>query len=279
VRKTPTKLGVHMLIKELLPFLETNKSEIKIHCAIGSKMKHEPLYRFTKGAFKEWQEDQNSKNFERQYILSIIYFNKGDWLFAGIYKSIKVTERTDGRFEYKTELMKIGKELIGRLIIGFDKDFRASYLKLENHIDDLIICEIFKKQYKLDPFPGFENVNISYELLTEIINENEQSWKSALSNVKGVYLISDRKTGKLYVGSAYGNDAFWTRWKKYTITGHGGNVLLKEILGKNNEEYAENFNFSILEIMKMNTDDTYIINRENFWKSILLTRIFGYNKN
>jgi hypothetical protein len=190
-----------------------------------------------------------------------------------------VTERTDGRFEYKTELINVGKDLIGRLIIGFDKDFRASYLKLENHIDDLKINEIFKKQYKLDPFPGFENVNISYGLLTEIINENEQSWKSALSNVKGVYLISDTKTGKFYVGSAYGNEAFWTRWKNYISTGHGGNVILKEILGKNNGDHAENFIFSILEIMKMNADDTYIINRENYWKNILLTRIFGYNKN
>ena len=209
----------------------------------------------------------------------MIFYKKGEWLFAGIYKNLDVIERPTGGYNYTTELVDVGKDLIGRLIIFFEKDFRASYLKLENHIDDLYLSEIFKKPYKLDPFPGFENVNVNYGLLKEIINENEQSWKSALSNVKGVYLISDQKSGKLYVGSAYGEEAFWTRWKSYVETGHGGNVLLKEILGVNSNEYLENFSFSILEIMKMNTDDSQIIDREMYWKNILLTRTFGYNKN
>jgi len=209
----------------------------------------------------------------------LIFYKRSEWLFAGIYKSLSVIERQPVGFRYTTELVDVGKELIGRLVIAFEKDFRASYLNLEKHIDDLYLSEIFKKPYKLDPFPGFENVNVNYGLLKEIINENEQTWKSALSNVKGVYLISDRKTGKLYVGSAYGEDAFWTRWKSYVETGHGGNVLLKEILGINSNEYLENFNFSILEIMKMNADDAQIINREVYWKNILLTRTFGYNKN
>jgi hypothetical protein len=268
-----------MLVKEILPFIETNQKKIKVHCAIGRINKSEPLYSFSKGTFKEWQDGQNNKNFERDFILSLIYYKRGEWLFAGIYESLDVIERNSGGYNYITELTDIGKDLIGRLVIFFEKDFRASYLKLENYIDDLLLSEIFKKRYKLDPFPGFENVNVNYSLLKEIINENEQSWKSALSNVKGVYLISDRKTGKLYVGSAYGEDAFWTRWKSYVETGHGGNILLKEILGVNANEYLQNFNFSILEIMKMHTDDAQIINREGYWKSILLTRTFGYNKN
>jgi hypothetical protein len=268
-----------MLIKELLSFIETNQRNIKIHCAIGRTNKFEPLYSFSKGTFKKWQEGQNNRNFERDFILSLIYYKKSEWLFAGIFKSLDVKEKKTGGFEYITELSDIGKDFIGRLIVSFKKEFRASYLNLENHIDDLYLSEISKKPYKLDPFPGFENVNVNYGLLKEIIIENEQSWKSALSNVKGVYLISDHKTGKLYIGSAYGEDAFWTRWKNYIETGHGGNILLKEILGANSVEYLENFNFSILEIMKMNTDDAQIINREVYWKNILLTRTFGYNKN
>jgi hypothetical protein len=268
-----------MLIKELLPFLETNQKNIKIHCAIGRSDKFEPLYSFSKGTFKEWQEGQNNKNFKRSFILSFIYYKKNEWLFVGIFKSLEVKQRATGGFEYLTELTDIGKDLIGRLVVSFEKDFRASYLNLEKHINDLYLSEISKKPYKLDPFPGFENVNVNYSLLKEIITENEQSWKSALSNVKGVYLISDQMTGKLYVGSAYGEEAFWTRWKNYTETGHGGNVLLKEILGINSNDYHGNFSFSILEIMKMNTDDSQIIDREVYWKNILLTRNFGYNKN
>lgn len=268
-----------MQIKSLLPFIEENQSNIKAHCAIGRIHKNEPLYQFAKGRFKEWQEDQNNKNFERDFILSLVYYKKNEWLFVGIYKRIDVHQMDNGEFHYNTELTGIGSDLIGKLVVRFEKDFRASYLKLEKFIDDLYLSEIFKKPYKLDPFPGYENVNICHDFLKEIINENEQSWKTALSNVKGVYLITDKKTGKLYVGSAYGEEAFWTRWKCYIETGHGGNVLLKEILGENNVEYAENFNFSILEMMKMNADDSHIIEREIFWKKVLLTQQFGYNKN
>src|SRR6266478_4609145 len=188
-----------MLVKEVLPFVETNQKKIKVHCAIGRINKFEPLYAFSKGSFKRWQDGQNNKNFGRDFILSLIYYKKGEWLFAGIYRSLDVVQRKSGGYDYITELTNIGEDLIGRLVILFEKEFRASYLNLENHIDDLFVSEITKRPYKLDPFPGFENVNVKYGLLKEIINENEQTWKSALSNVKGVYLISDQLTGKLYV--------------------------------------------------------------------------------
>lgn len=268
-----------MLIKSILPFLEEQKDNTKVHCAIGKHEKYEPLFVFTRGKFKEWQEDQNQKNFEREYILSLIFYNKNEWLFAGIYKSIYVVEGDNGRYRYSTELLDIGRELIGRLIIGFEKDFRASYLKLENHINHFNISEILKTPYTLDPFPGFENLNIRFSLLKEIIAQNEQTWKSALSNVKGVYMISDMATGKLYVGSAYGDQAFWTRWTNYIETGHGENVLLKELLGDKSIDYAENFSFSILEIMKLGTDNEHIKKREAYWKDVLLSRKYGYNKN
>src|SRR5438067_1426690 len=106
-----------MRIKEILPFIETNQKNIKVHCATGRPDKFEPLYSFSKGAFKEWQEGQNNKNFERNFILSLIYYKKGEWLFAGIFKSIGVKQRDACGFEYLTELTDIGKDLIGRLVI------------------------------------------------------------------------------------------------------------------------------------------------------------------
>ena len=41
----------------------------------------------------------------------------------------------------------------------------------------------------------------------------------------------------------------------------------------------KNFEYSILDIFKSTTDDQTIITRENWWKSVLKTRNFGYNKN
>jgi len=277
-----------MNISQLIPFLNENKKEIKLHCAIGNPKKEggnklEPLIEFSKGKFKEWQDGQWNKNFEKNYILSLIYINKNEWLFAGIWQSldVKQEEHRSGRtyYKYKTKLLDNGKELIGKLVVNFEKDFRASYLLLEKHIDNIILCEIKKQEYKFDQFPGFTNVYITFDLLKSIIYSNESTWKSNLSNVKGVYLISDKSNGKLYVGSAYGENAFWQRWAAYIENGHGGNKKLKAIVVKNGIKYCENFMFSILEICNMNTMDDEIIKKESFWKERLLTREYGYNDN
>jgi hypothetical protein len=273
-----------MKLFELMPFLAENKNKIKVHCARGRDNKIEALLQFSAGNFKEWQESQNKKNFERQYILSIVYMDKDEWLFAGIYESISVKESLSNdkkkiKHLYNTKLLNIRNDLIGKLVISFDKDFRASYLKLENYIDQFLVCEIRRQEYKFDPFPGFLNVHLPFELLKDIINSNETSWKSALSNVKGIYLIGDKSNGKLYVGSAYGENAFWQRWAKYADNGHGGNKRLKEIINKKGKEYCSNFTFSILEICNLNTMDDEIIRKEAFWKDRLMTMEYGYNDN
>jgi len=41
----------------------------------------------------------------------------------------------------------------------------------------------------------------------------------------------------------------------------------------------ENFKFSILEIHGMYVPDEQVIERENYWKEKLMTRIHGYNSN
>jgi hypothetical protein len=276
-----------MNISQLIPFLNENQKDVKIHCATGNaakgKNKLEPLFEYSKGKFKEWQEGQNQKNFERRYILSLIYIDKNEWLFAGIYQCLSVKQDTkeNGKiyYKYKTSLLEHGKELIGKLVITFEKDFRASYLLLDKFINNLTICEIKKQEYRFDPFPGYSKVHITFDLLSEIINNNETSWKTSLSNVKGIYLISDKKTGKLYVGSASGDNGFWQRWEEYINNGHGGNKILKNIIKEKGINYCINYTFSILEICNKNVLEDEILEKESFWKNRLLTREFGYNDN
>ena len=100
-----------------------------------------------------------------------------------------------------------------------------------------------------------------------------------MQNAKGVYIIVDSKTGKQYIGSAYGIEAIWSRWQAYIKTGHGGNVELKKLLNEKSNDYETFFQFSILEARTQITSDEEIIEREGHWKNILLTREFGYNKN
>ena len=261
-----------MKIRELIPFLDEHQNEIKIHCATGSSDIFAPKYAFQKGRFKEWQEEQNQKNFERKFILSLIYWSRDEWLFAGIYESLGYKIK-NGRYIYKTKLLDMANEFVGKAIIGFKKDFRASYLCLENQIEKLDLIEIKREISKIE-FPGYDKVNISWQELSELIETDV--WKTALENQKGVYLITDLLNGKMYIGSAYGEEMILGRWKKYVQNGHGGNKELKKI---SFDYIKNNFRYSILVIFKSTTDDETIIARESWWKDTLLTRKFGYNSN
>ncbi|WP_241909662.1 hypothetical protein [Vibrio splendidus] len=89
-------------------------------------------------------------------------------------------------------------ELAGRLIVSFKRSGRASYLLAEN----MFVSEILPKRMVVEEFKGYSNTSLSKAKLDLIINQNLDSWRSALSAVSGIYLITDTATGKLYVGSA-----------------------------------------------------------------------------
>jgi hypothetical protein len=127
--------------------------------------------------------------------------------------------------------------------------------------------------------PGFNSVRLSFEELASIIRQDNLSWRAALANVAGVYVITDTKTGRLYVGSAYGGVGLWQRWGAYVKTGHGGNKELRELLRKSGPSYAENFQFALVEVCDINASPDYVISREGHWKDVLMTREFGLNWN
>ena len=98
--------------------------------------------------------------------------------------------------------------------------------------------------------------------------------------MKGVYVITDKSNGKQYVGSAYGQRGIWSRWSEYVGSGHGNNDELAELIEKYGIGYAaKNFQFALLELFPMKRDDDSIIERESFWKRVLLTHMHGYNRN
>jgi hypothetical protein len=265
-------------IFDLLDLHESDIKEVKLHFATGGNKNNDALNEFIKGTLKEWQEWQNFRNFERKYVLTLVYLNPREWLFAGIFQVVDV-KGEKGDIRYSTFLTEKGKDFIGRLIVGYKKEFRQSYPNCETCINEIELIEIRRYKYQVQEFPGYENVNISFETLKLIVETEDRSWKTALSSIKGIYLISDITNGKLYVGAAYGEENFWQRWSAYSKSGHGDNIELKAINDKCGFEYFNNFNYSILEIFKNTTDLSEIQEREKYWKKILLTREFGYNKN
>jgi len=118
-------------------------------------------------------------------------------------------------------------------------------------------------------------------MLESIFAIQRADWKAALENTKGVYLITDTSNNKRYVGAAYGVTGLWSRWGCYIYTGHGYNDELTKVIKKHGIDYArKHFRFALLEQRTMKTDDLVIIERETYWKNVLLTREpHGYNKN
>ena len=114
------------------------------------------------------------------------------------------------------------------------------------------------------------------------MNHQRMDWKTALENVKGVYMITDTSNGKRYIGSAYGGSGIWSRWSCYIYTGHGFNDELTQLIAAKGIEHARaQFRFTLLEHFPMRADDRLVIARESYWKTVLLTRrqAYGYNKN
>ena len=164
-------------------------------------------------------------------------------------------------------------------MVKFKRDFRASYLLGANYRDELVVAEIRPERLAIQEFPGFAKVRLEFDQLRYVTSRGIISWKLALESVAGVYLISDKATGKLYVGSAYGAEGIWGRWRLYSVVPHGENKELKLVLEEKGGAYASNFRFSVLEICDLLASRDEVVARETHWKEALLSRTFGYNSN
>jgi hypothetical protein len=255
--------------------------DFKIHCATGSNQ-NPPLEAFFNGTFKHWQEEQNQKNFQCKHILSLIYLEGDQWLFAGIYavNGVKPGNWKDTPcYLYATEEVSGLNHLTGKVIVQFKKAFRASYLRGLKHVDHLLVAELRNKCMTIGDFPDYKSVLLSYRKLQTIVQESNKSWHTALSIVSGVYLITDTSDGKLYVGSAYGGEGIWQRWAAYAQNGHGENKEIVKLLSEKGNHHSRNFQFSLLEVCDIDSNVDLVLKKENHWKTVLKTREFGLNKN
>lgn len=128
-------------------------------------------------------------------------------------------------------------------------------------------------------FTDYFDFILNFDELKEIVTKQYSDWKKMLSATKGVYLISDTKSGKLYVGSAYGEEGIWGRWSAYVSTnGHGDNKTLKQLVNED-ENYGSHFQFSILMLLPKTITPDEAIKKERLFKNKLGTNSFGLNNN
>jgi hypothetical protein len=155
----------------------------------------------------------------------------------------------------------------GRLIIrwpGLERSWYRWADRNEFGVEAIALQSVLTK-----PMPAWDEVVLRWTELAVL----PDSWRAALRQWRGVYLIVDRSDGKQYVGSAYGAQNILQRWLEYSRTGHGGNKLLRK-------RDAHHFLFSILQRVGPDLDDANVVAVEKKWKDRLNTRApAGLNEN
>ena len=226
-----------------------------------------------------WHDDRRYFNVG-QTAICLLKLRGDQWLLTTIKKITRLLDVTDG-VGYDAVEVKEYEQYFGRLVVEYHNPCRTMGRKYENVMDELEVVQILNEQYTGNEFPGYENVRLSYPLLKNIVDRQLPGWVDALRNQKAVYLITDTKTGKMYVGSATSQTGMLLqRWSSYAADGHGGNIELRELVKQRGLDYVkENFQYSILENYNARMDDGYILKRESWWKETLCTRTHGYNKN
>lgn len=258
-----------------------NLDNVKIRFNLQFRNNWNPIEVFKNNDFDALLEGQywnykNKKSFKSgQITIGFLPLNNYDnlWLLFHIGEITKDLNKLDGvGYEYKT--LSDYEKYFGRLIIKFKNSVQTMIRRATSVINECEVVQILPDTFDNDIFPGYDKVNVSWEELSRIVKK--ESWETALQNQKGIYLITDVSNGKMYVGSAYGENMILGRWQSYIKTGHGGNIELKKM---DFNHIKENFRYSILDIYKSTIDDQIIIDRESWWKLVLQTRKFGYNIN
>lgn len=272
-----------IFLRNLVPDLDP--TQYKLHCAVWNGEAH-PLDDFARSweRWVDWNRWRSTRDdFNRRFIFSLMQlYNEQPhrWLFGGVFEVVG-RGTTPRSHAYEIELREaVLPGCIGRLKLIYQPPGRAVRLRLERALDHIEVAEILPDRYAGEPFPGHGSINHSLRALEVIYAQKKPDWRGALEYMKGVYVIHDCTSGKPYVGSAYGDTGIWARWEQYVNSLHGGSIDLRALVEEQGDEYVrDNLIFALLEFWPMRTSDEYVLEREAYWKRVLLSREFGHNEN
>ncbi|EHI75541.1 group I intron endonuclease [Streptococcus criceti] len=225
-----------------------------------------------------WNSDK--KHFKvGEIVINAVKIDYDKYLITMVKKVTKDLNKY-GEKGYEGEVVDRFLPYFDRLIIQY-KPGRMRVRKYSSCYDDIVISELLSEPWRGEEFKGYDEICLSYIQLESIFRLEKKDWMTALQNQKAVYLITDKKTGKLYVGSATSKDKMLlSRWQSYVNNGHGGNKELKDLVNKKGIDYIkEYFQYSLLENFNGKVDDDYILSREKWWKKALQSIEYGYNEN
>jgi hypothetical protein len=247
-----------------------------------------------RGWFDFYQATQGKPLFRHcKRIVSFVGAGGTKARFVGVYT---VLEERDGRkikppkgyppalshYRYYYELERVTgyEDLENRAIVEWGENGAINWHQWLNkkRLNDKVVVELLPAAQTIAPFRDYLDFTLTHRELRQLYDEEDanREWRSRLAAVAGVYLILATKTGKQYVGSAYGAEGIWGRWAAYARNGHGGNKLLKGLIAKD-PAYPEAFSYSILQILPKTFARKEVIRSEERYKEKLGSRATGLN--
>lgn len=197
-----------------------------------------------------------------------------------------VAERTESDRYFDLRPSAFLAPLYGRLVVEWDNPRIWHRRGSSASAARMPVLEIADRDKV--PFPGFDGVLLAYHELRDMVEDPRYAdWRAALSEVQGIYLITDSSNGKQYVGKADGAERILGRWTAYARDGHGGNVALRELAHDSavgdargaKTDHARHFVFSLLRVFGPSTPSSEVNSAESHYKAAMMTRKFGLNRN
>lgn len=251
---------------------------------------------YDNGFFELYLRTQRKKMFkDGQYILNFVGTQGTTGRFEGCYlvkgvrsieeitlpESFPIKPEKPPVFYYDLEKTDIMSDYVERLLIDWGKGAR-SWCQNGTTEKEIIALMPHRNAQLVSQLTDFENIRLSFDELESIVLAPDfySEWVGALSTTYAIYLITDTKTGKQYVGSASGKDGLYGRWSNYVDTKHGGNKKIQLLLKRYPERYHK-FQFSILQLLpkSLGVDKDRISKIESLWKNKLNSIEFGLNDN
>ena len=250
----------------------------------GVPVKGNPYEWYIKDRIKfiAYQSEQREDRFKNvDYIVSFIGEEGTSARMVGVYKILGLDEErikrvSNGNVFYKMEEMPGFEELNERVIIDWGKSAISWHQWLHKNDKEVIAIERAGVDWVC---PDYEEIILPYERLKRIISNQINVWYDKLSSVNCIYVISDSKTGDLYVGSTYNKEGIWGRWKEYASTGHGGDVELIKLLNSDPNYAHDYLSWAILQILPIGIHEEKVVRIETLWKEKLGRRACSLNKN
>ena len=108
------------------------------------------------------------------------YHETDIWLFGGVFD---VLSRYPDRYEVR--LSDTGAGFIGRLKLRAPYRGRTTRVNFENHYADFEVQEILREPYTGRSFPGYEDIDVTFDELETLVRNDSLTIASALVGLVG----------------------------------------------------------------------------------------------